>query len=113
MDSTEEAKRAARIRRLNDEFRTRLEGGVLILTFAVQAFSGVGAVVELVRLYDCFNEDNDPYGEHDFGAFVFRGRHFFWKIDYYDNETLSFGSEDPADPERTTRALTIMFADEY
>lgn len=37
---------------------------------------------------------------------------FFFKIDYYDKE-LVHGAEDPADPERTTRVLTAMLAEEY
>ena len=52
------------------------------------------------------------HGEHDFGSFEVAGEKFFWKIDYYD-ERCEFGSEDPADPEKTMRVLTIMFADEY
>jgi hypothetical protein len=28
-------------------------------------------------------EDNDPHGEHDFGAFEHEGQRIFWKIDYY------------------------------
>jgi hypothetical protein len=54
----------------------------------------------------------DPYGEHDFGNFEVAGQKFFFKIDYYD-PNLEFGSEDPGDPQKTTRVLTIMLAEEY
>ena len=57
-------------------------------------------------------EGDDPYGEHDFGAFDHAGQRIFWKIDCYD-PTEEFGSEDPADPSKTMRVLTILLADEY
>ena len=50
-------------------------------------------------------------GEHDLGRFRFEGTDCYWKIDYY-NYDLSAGSEDPADPFKTTRVLTIMRVDE-
>ena len=55
---------------------------------------------------------NDPHGEHDFGSFEIAGQKFFWKLDYFDAE-MKYGSEDPADPSKTTRVLTITFASEY
>lgn len=59
-----------------------------------------------------FTKDNDPHGEHDFGAFELVGRKFFWKIDYYDKQ-CEFGSENPADPDNTMRVLTLMLAADY
>ena len=65
-----------------------------------------------MRTFETFEAGDDPYGEHDFGAVEIAAEKFFWKIDYYD-EAMNGGSEDPADPARTTRVLTIMLADEY
>jgi len=69
-------------------------------------------IVERVRTFDDFSDDNDPYGEHDFGAFEQDGDKIFWKIDYYDRQ-LTQGSPDPTDPKLTTRVLTVMLASEY
>jgi len=59
-----------------------------------------------------FTKDNDPHGEHDFGAIDLEGERYFFKLDYYTPD-LSASSDDPADPEKTARVLTIMRADEY
>ena len=81
--------------------------GVRALPSTVQAM----AIREIER-FDGFDFGNDPHGEHDFGSFDLAGGKFFWKIDLYDS-TLEFGSEDPADPTKTTRVLTLMLAAEY
>lgn len=65
-----------------------------------------------VRNYDDFTEDNDPYGEHDFGSFEYSSNRVFWKIDYYDHD-VKYGSDNPSDIARTVRVLTIMLAEEY
>ena len=103
-----------KIRTLNDAFRKTLLGGRFALTPGVAALSPEeqNAVLQKVRLFDDFTKGNDPYGEHDFGAFEHGGDRFFWKIDYYDR-SLECGSEDPSNPEETTRMMTVMLANEY
>ena len=69
-------------------------------------------LAQQVTEFSNFTEDNDPYGEHDFGGFEFHEHKCFWKIDYYDQD-YSMGSDDPSDLSKTCRALTIMLAEEY
>jgi len=106
--------RAERIRALNDKLRRESVGGRVVVTASVAALgpATVVRVREVVAKFDAFTEGDDPYGEHDFGAVEVDGEAFFWKVDYYDPE-LEFGSEDPADPEKTARVLTIMRSEEY
>ena len=103
-----------RIAQLNDALRTNLCGGRVCLTRGIAALppSVQESIVARVRAFDDFTPDNDPYGEHDFGSFQHRAWTIFWKIDYYDL-LLKYGSDDPSDPARTRRVLTVMLADEY
>ncbi len=103
-----------RIRVLNDNFRSTLMGGRVVVTPAVQELSAEAnaALLQAVRSFSNFAKDNDPHGEHDFGAIELEGRTWFFKIDYYAPD-LDGGSEDPADPSKTVRVMTIMRADEY
>jgi hypothetical protein len=103
-----------RIRDLNDQFRRTLHGGKVLVTAGVAALGDerVRTIFRRVTEFDCFTPDNDPHGERDFGNFDDGGGRLFWKIDYYD-ERMEHGSEDPADPDRTCRVLTIMLASEY
>ena len=114
MNAVAEHKPSDRIRVLNDNFRSTFVGGQVVTTLGVAELPlDVKAHVLLnVQRFAEFNAENDPHGEHDFGSFEIGGVSYFFKIDYYSPE-LSGGSEDPADPEKTTRVLTIMRADEY
>ena len=103
-----------RIRQLNDGFRQTFTGGTVVLTQGVDALSAEikAGVLQCVRAFDRFDSDNDPHCEHDFGNFEIAGERFFFKVDYY-NLAMDGGSEDPADPAKTARVLTVMKAEEY
>jgi hypothetical protein len=103
-----------RIRVLNDNFRTTFVGGTVMLTLGVNELpiDVKAKAILMVKTYKEFTNDNDPYGEHDFGSFEVENQKFYWKIDYYDLER-EFGSENPSDPDKTERVLTIMLAGEY
>ncbi|XHE11789.1 DUF3768 domain-containing protein [Agrobacterium deltaense] len=103
-----------RIRELNDVFRMTWLTGTVLITSRIKSLPDAiqSSIVEAVQTFDSFTPDNDPLGEHDFGAVTIEGHRVFWKIDYYD-PTMQYGSEDPANPAVTERVLTIMLAEEY
>lgn len=105
---------------LNDRFRKEgVHSGIPGRMFATPGIAALPPSVQLDVLHSMtsftsFTEDNDPHGEHDFGSIdsVDAGR-IFWKIDYYADAKLEYGSEDPADAKRCFRVLTLMLASEY
>ena len=104
----------ARVRALNDQLRTTGQGGQLVVTHGIAALdlSAKAAIFAAVQEFDRFTPDNDPYGEHDFGALDVVGERVMFKIDYY-NRAMAGHSPDAANPDVTTRVLTIMLASEY
>jgi hypothetical protein len=107
-------RKAAAIRSLNDELRKRGCGGRVFITRGLLALgdAAVKRVIDAIAAFDAFTPDNDPHGEHDCAVLIVDGIKVFWKIDYYDLAG-EFGSEDPADPAKTKRVLTLMLASEY
>lgn len=100
---------SAKIVAINDEHRRNMEG--CNVTRGVSAMGeDVNEVFVRARDFTEFNEDNDPYGEHDFGSFTVSGVKIFWKIDYYDEDLKNWC--DPLDPD-CNRVLTFMLAEEY
>lgn len=98
----------------NDNFRKHLSQGTLVLTQGIRSNTkeDLEAIITKVRNFDTFDENNDPYNEHDFGAFDYKGRRIFWKIDNYDREFL-YLSPDVSNPRLTNKVMTIMYAEEY
>ena len=118
---------AGRIAQLNDRLRARvgipvfqgLEAahlGTVVMTQGIMALEPQHIIEawKQVREFDAFNADNNPFGERDFGAVDLPGApRIFWKIDYYADANMDAGSDDPADPSKSFRVLTIMLASEY
>ena len=114
---------SVKIAEQNDRFRRTWGAdftvpGQIVLTRGVADLSPAAKAIIMQRVqgFDVFTEDNDPYGDHGFGAFEFEiggnSYHIFWKIDLYDTD-YSMGSDDPGNTQVTRRVLTIMHASEY
>lgn len=122
MSKTAVKTRKAVIRKLNDKLRASLVAPGMRCTVNGRVLVAPGIselppqehsqILRQVARFDDFERANDPYFEHDFGAFDHGDEKVFFKIDYYDLE-LNGASPDSADDKVTTRVLTVMFAHEY
>lgn len=114
---TSPQRRRDAIAALNDTLRRSFgaasnSAGRVVMTRGVAALPPEDLYRALAALaqFNAFTPDNDPYGEHDFAAFTVDGTRFNFKIDYYENDQLQFGAEDPL---VAYRVLTFMLAEEY
>lgn len=106
--------KADRIRQLNDAARRTFTGARIMTTSAfaeLPTLTKAGALMA-VRDFNKFDEGNDPHHEHDMAFFELGDEKYFFKFDYYAPD-MEHGSEDPADPQKTTRVLTIGLASDY
>ena len=115
----EKTRDSAAIAAQNDLFRNRLGttptlNGTIVTTMGVITRGETFHLkaMQAVASFSIFDEDNDPWAEHDFGVFEIEDQKLFWKIDLYAPD-LKHGSENPSDPNQTHRVLTIMLASEY
>jgi hypothetical protein len=93
---------------VNDAFRR--SGFGVTLTRGIQELPDLDGLMSAIRDFNRFNEDNDPYGERDFGSIDWYGEKVLWKIDYYNDKLTCF--EDPTSP-TCQRVLTVMCSYEY
>lgn len=108
-----------KIAQLNDAFRRgdpSVPGQRFITAGVIHLLKQLDIPVEMliqrVAQFDDFTDENDPHGEHDFGAFEFHGHQLFWKVDAFDVD-YNMGSDDPTDLSRTKRVLTVMLAHKW
>ena len=108
------AVQTALIRDLNDRFRQTLVGGRVVMTPGIASLAAdeILSIMRQIRRFDGFDPGSDPHAEHDFGCIDASESKVFWTINYYAHG-MAAGSEDPADPAKTVRVMTVMRADEY
>ena len=101
--------RRQRIAALNDGLRTTFRGGRVQMTPSVYDLDDRlrGRALSVLARYDSF----DPHSEHDCGVFIFAGFAFEWRIEYRRPDG-SGPSDDPADPDKTLRVLTLFTIDD-
>ena len=89
-ENEDRSAKRAKIRALNDAFRTSFWGGRVMMTAGVAALENPvrNAVVEKIKAFDAFDDDNDPWGEHDFVSVEHDGQTFFAKIDLYERAAV-------------------------
>jgi len=75
---------------LNDAFRKTFWGGRVMMTVGVAALEAPvrNAVVEKIKFFEAFDDDNDPWGEHDFVSVEHDGQTYFAKIDLYESQLV-------------------------
>jgi hypothetical protein len=112
--ATDSASKVTLIRELNDKLRTTCVGGALLSTDGIAALPEATRkrIMTAIRTFDAFTADNDPHGEHDFGAVEVDDLKVFFKIDNFDRAG-EMHSPDATDPAVTLRVLTVMLAEEY
>ncbi|MEB3219683.1 MAG: DUF3768 domain-containing protein [Nostocales cyanobacterium 94392] len=119
MTNQTEQNSTAQIRALNDKFRQTfdIKLGKVIITQGVGSLNTnqLQQLIQAVKQFNDFNENNDPWKEHDMGKIELFNENFFFKIDYFDRNNYSqgIGSEEPANVDKTFRVMTIMLVSEY
>lgn len=101
---------SAKLAALNDAARSNAFNYVATRGVMALEPKTISEIFMGVQQFEDFNEDNNPYGEHDFGALTVSGNRVFWKIDYY-NKDLSMGCDPFSD--ECCRVITIMLPEEY
>jgi hypothetical protein len=94
---------------LNDQFRTTFKGGRVQMPPSVYDLDARlrGRALYVMSRYNKFHDDS----EHDWGAFIFAGYSFEWRMEYRGKDGTGV-SPDPADPDKTFRVLTLYAVDD-
>ncbi len=90
-DKEDKNARRAKIRALNDAFRKTFRGGRVVMTAGVAALTDAvqRVVFQKIQEFDAFDDENDPWGEHDFVSVEHDDQTYFAKIDLLRSQVAS------------------------
>lgn len=114
---------AASIAGQNDAFRKSIAQfatgpdvpkGKVVMTRGVaeQSADFQRELITKVISFDTFDTDSDPYGWHEMGVIEIDDQTVWFKIDLLD-VNYAYGAEDPTDPDKARRVMTLLFPSEY
>ncbi len=100
-------------RALNDHFRKTGQGGIVTLSMGLHKL-GQAEVDNVMKQLagDKGDRSVEAGGEHDMGEMQVGSRTITWEINYYNKE-LDDVSENPTNPDQTTRFMTLLLSTEY
>ena len=92
-------------------YRAKLHNCTLVLTPKILLSEKTWEILWKIQNFNVFNNDNNPYGEHDFGIIEVDGESYHFKFDYFQDETLQYTPENYLI--EAYRVLTILHLSEY
>ncbi|HEY9864093.1 MAG TPA: DUF3768 domain-containing protein [Candidatus Obscuribacterales bacterium] len=117
---TDTLTKAEQIARLNDQLRSQNSqvGGIhLSRSVGLLPPQQQQQLLQLLKEFNSFSPDNDPYGERDFVTLELDGDRYFFKIDYFEKSAWlkgeEIGANSPEDVNTTWRVGTLMESSEY
>lgn len=106
-------KSAEKISYTNREFYTvKLYCGAFRISPAVVWSQNLWTILKTVRDFSKFNEDNDPFGERNFGNFKIDSETYYFKIDYWEDESMKWGAQNYL-RDASWRVVTIYNSKEH
>ena len=100
-------------RALNDHFRKTGQGGIVTLSMGLHKL-GQAEVDNVMKQLAGEKGDKsvEAGSEHDTGEIQVGNRTVNWEINYYNKE-LDDVSDNPTNPDQTTRFMTLLLSTEY
>jgi hypothetical protein len=101
------------VRQFNDQCRKTFSACTILVAPIVEGLPDdeKATLIEAVRTFEQFNDEDDPHHEHQFDRIELFGKSWCWLFLYYD-DMLRLCSKCPPAAKKTDRILLIMDMEE-